>query len=93
MLESHNLEEKFDTHVLGQLGGVLTAEMNNSAFQRHRICLGLLCTRLEVLYTALNSPSLIFALKRPETDSPSLAFAQSPIFFQKPLYIIQLAQF
>ena len=89
MLESDNLEEKFDTHVLGQLGGALTAEMNNSAFQCHRICLGLLCTRLEVLYIAFNSSSLIFALKRPETDSPSLEIAHSPIFFQKPLYIIQ----
>ena len=33
----------------------------------------------QVLYTALNSPSLIFTLLRSETDSPSLEFALSPI--------------
>ena len=45
------------------------------------------------LYTALNSPSLIFALYRSETDSPSLEFTHSPILVHYPLYIIQLAQF
>ena len=33
-----------------------------------------------ILYTAWNSPSHIFALWRPETDSPSLEIAHSPIF-------------
>ena len=37
----------------------------------------------DILYTALNSPSLIFAVWRSETDSPSLEFAHSPIFKQK----------
>ena len=48
-----------------------------------------------ILYTALslNSPSLIFALWRSETDSPSLEFAPSPIFLHNPLPIIELAQF
>ena len=39
------------------------------------------------VYTALNSPSLIFALKRSETDSPSLEFAHLQIFLHNPLYI------
>ena len=30
---------------------------------------------MSILYTALNSPSLIFALYKSETDSPSLIFA------------------
>ena len=34
-----------------------------------------------ILYTAWNSLSLIFALWRPETDSPSLEIAHSPIFY------------
>ena len=34
---------------------------------------------IEILYTALNSPSLIFPLWRSETESPSLEFAHSPI--------------
>ena len=47
----------------------------------------------QILYTALNSPSLIFALWRSETDAPSLAFAHTQIFLHKPLYTIQLAHF
>ena len=43
-----------------------------------------------ILYTALNSPSLIFALWRSETDSPSLEFSKSTIFLHNPLYIIEL---
>ena len=35
----------------------------------------------QILYTALNLPSLIFALYKSDTDSPSLEFAHSPIFF------------
>ena len=45
------------------------------------------------LYTTLNSPCRIFALKISETDSPSLEFAHSPVFLYNPLYILQLAQF
>ena len=45
------------------------------------------------LYTALTLPSLIFALYRSETDSPSLEFAHSPIFLLNLLYMIQLDQF
>ena len=40
---------------------------------------------LKILYTALNSRSLIFALWRSETDSPSLEFAHSLIFLHNPL--------
>ena len=36
---------------------------------------------LVILYTALNSPSLNFALQRSEIDSPSLEFALSPICY------------
>ena len=46
---------------------------------------------MHILYTALNSPSLIFALLRSETDSPCLEFAHSPVFLHNPL--IKLAQF
>ena len=46
-----------------------------------------------VLYTALNLPSLFFALWRSETDSPSFEFAHSPIFLHNPLKMIELAQF
>ena len=48
---------------------------------------------LAILYTALNSPSLIFALYRSKTDSPSLEFAQSQIFLHNHFQIVQLAQF
>ena len=48
---------------------------------------------VEILYTAFNSPSLIFSLLRSETDLPSLEFAHSPVFLHNPLYIIKLAQF
>ena len=43
----------------------------------------------KLLYAALNSPSLIFALVTSETDSPSLDFAHFSVLFKKPLYIIQ----
>ena len=43
-----------------------------------------------ILYTALNSPSLIFALMTSETDSPSVEFAHFPVLSKKPLYIIPL---
>ena len=46
-----------------------------------------------ILYTALNLPSLMFALHRSENDTPSLEFALSPILFQNPLCIIQLPSF
>ena len=46
-----------------------------------------------ILYTALNSPSLIFALWRSETYSTILEFAHTPVFLYNPLYTIQLAQF
>ena len=59
-------------------------------FQMQLICDGTFGT---LLYTALNSPSLIFALKRCNTHSPSLEFAHSQIFLHIPLYRIQLAQF
>ena len=49
---------------------------------------------LQPLYTALKSPSLIFALQGSETDSLSLEFARSPILLHNPVYnIIQLTQF
>ena len=55
---------------------------------------GALLVHLQFLYTALNLPSLIFALVyRSETDSPSLEFTHSPIFLLNLLHIIQLAQF
>ena len=38
-----------------------------------------------ILYTALNSPSLIFDQRRSETGSPSLEFAHTPVFFHNPL--------
>ena len=41
-----------------------------------------------ILYKALNSPNLIFAPWRSETDSPSLEFAHPSIFFYNPWYII-----
>ena len=46
----------------------------------------------DILYTALNSPSLLFVLKSFETDSPNLEFAHAPILLYNHLYIIQLAQ-
>ena len=47
-----------------------------------------------ILYTALNSPSLIFALSKSETDSPSSEFAHPSIFLHNPLHINSiLAQF
>ena len=46
-----------------------------------------------ILYTALNSPSLIFALWRSEIDSPSLEFVHTQNILQNPFYTIQLAQF
>ena len=39
---------------------------------------------MNLLYTALNLPSLIFALYKSETDLPSLEFADSPIFLNYP---------
>ena len=48
---------------------------------------------MKLLYTALNSPSLIFTQQRSKTDSPSLEFALYPNLLHYPLYIIQLAQF
>ena len=47
----------------------------------------------KILYTALNSPSLIFALYQSETDSPILEFAHSPISLHNPVNIIELVQF
>ena len=47
----------------------------------------------QILYTALNLPSLIFALKRCETDSPGLELAHTPVFLHNPFYTIQLTQF
>ena len=44
-----------------------------------------------ILYTALNSPSLIFALHRSKIDSPSLKFALSSIVLYNSLCIIQFA--
>ena len=38
----------------------------------------------EVLYAALNSPSLIFAQKRSETESPRFEFAHSPVLLHNP---------
>ena len=46
-----------------------------------------------ILYTALISPSLIFALQRSETDSPILEFALSSILLYNLLCKIQFAQF
>ena len=48
-----------------------------------------------LLYTVLNSPSIIFILKRSETDLSSFEFARSPIFLYNQLYmyIIRLGQF
>ena len=58
--ESHNLLEKLDRYVLGQLGGELSAEMNQSAFANQNICFGLLCMRLEVcLISLLVMPSFL----------------------------------
>ena len=51
------------------------------------------CHNWHILYTDLNSPSLIFALQRSETDLPSLEFAHSQVLFPNPLYRIQLDQF
>ena len=45
-----------------------------------------------ILYTALNSPSLIFALCKSETELLSLEFALFPIFLHYPLHIIQFSQ-
>ena len=39
---------------------------------------------VHILYTALNSPSLIFALWRSEADSPSLELAHTPVFLYDP---------
>ena len=41
----------------------------------------------EILYTALNSPSLIFILLGAETDSPRLEFAHSQVLLHNPYYI------
>ena len=57
----------------------------------HKITSSLKLPFLKLLYTALNSPSFIFALKRSVTDSPSLEFAQPPILCN--IHVIQLAQF
>ena len=46
-----------------------------------------------ILYTTLNSPSLIFALETSDTDLYGLEFAHSSIFLHNPLCLIQLAQF
>ena len=42
-----------------------------------------------IMFTALKSPSLIFALWRSETYSPSLEFAHTPIFLHNPSYTVQ----
>ena len=46
-----------------------------------------------ILYTALNSPSLIFALYKSETDSPSLEFARSHIFLHNPFILFNKPSF
>ena len=46
-----------------------------------------------LLYTAMNSPSLIFTLMTSETDSLSFEFAHFLVSFKKLLFIIQLTQF
>ena len=66
--------------------GTVTTELHDHA-EHHR------AFNTIVQYTALNSPSLIFAQWKPETDLPRLEFAHTQTFFHNPLYTIQLAQF
>ena len=43
----------------------------------------------EILYTALNLPSLISVLYKSEIDSQRLEFTPSPIFLHNPLHLIK----
>ena len=68
---------------------------NSFGTVKHSLCVTLFWRGyiLDILYTAFNSPSLIFALQRSGTDSPSLEFTHHPISLHKPLYKIKLAKF